>query len=61
MAKLPRRLGPNRILVWRRAEAAGGIVGDGAVEIGPSDPGWDDAVVELDALEAQRREDEKST
>jgi hypothetical protein len=37
--QVPRRLAPDRLLVPMRAETDG-VVGDGAVEIGPEDPDY---------------------
>lgn len=38
--QVPRRLAPDRLLVPMRAET-GGIIGDGAVEIGPDHPQYE--------------------
>lgn len=54
----PVRLENGHLLVPMRAEGAGGLVGDGMVEIGPDHPDfdvWDRFARELEAEAASRR------
>jgi hypothetical protein len=39
-AQIPRRVGPDRLLVPMSAVADDGVIGDGAVEIGPEHPDY---------------------
>jgi hypothetical protein len=39
--RVPRRLAPDRLLVPMRAESDDGVIGDGAVEIGPDHPQYE--------------------
>lgn len=46
----PKRLRNGNLLVPRRAEGPGGLVGDALVEIGPEDPEFESWLAELERI-----------